>query len=88
MVQSNDQNGIASRASIEKFDLAQSRQACAVQNILRGKTVRVVRWLTLRALDRTGNRYGQGRIYFAPSADLKRPVPALWFKTIRLVTVC
>jgi len=69
MVQSNDQNGIASRASIEKFDLAQSRQACAVQNILRGETVRVVRWLTLRALDRTGNCYGRGRIILCPRRD-------------------
>lgn len=61
------------RAGIKKFDLAQSRTAHLVQNSLRGKTVRVVRWLTLRALDRTGNRYGQGRIYFTLGVQIGAP---------------
>jgi hypothetical protein len=58
-----------------------------MQNSLRGKTVRVVRWLTLRALDRTGNRYGQGRIILRPLAP-ETAYAGLWFKTTRLVTVC
>jgi hypothetical protein len=85
MVQSNDQNGITSRASIEKFDLAQSRQACAVQNILRGETVRVVRWLTLRALTERETATVEGALFCALGGT---PAPAAWFKTIRLVTVC
>jgi len=85
MVQSNDQNGIASRASIEKFDLAQSRQACAVQNILRG------RGSSCGPLAYPSRPWPNGKLlrsrahYFVPSAG---HLLSAWFKTIRLVTVC